>query len=58
MGLADLEFAIGHHLPQISDRIGISIFNRLHHPLMETRFRQPEVAGVAELQTIRRTLED
>ena len=58
IGLADLELAIGHRLPQVSDRIGIPIPNSLEHAIMETRSRYPEVAGVAAFQTILGTFQD
>ena len=58
IGLADLELAIGHRLPQVSDRIGVPVPNSLKHAVMVTRFRLTEVAGVAEFQTLLRSFQD
>ena len=58
IGLAGLEEAIGHRLPQITDRIGILMPNPLKDAQMVTRLRLPEVAGVAEFQTIPGTFQD
>jgi len=58
IGLADLASAIGHRLPQITNRIGIPIPKPLHHALMVTRLSTPGVAALAAFQTIWGTFQD